>query len=298
VDNFPLRAVLAATIIHFLWGGNPVAVKWGLEVFPPLASGFVRFSIGAAAIIIWAVARKHPLWPPHEEWLPLSALAVLFTIQITMMNVGYGMTSGSLGAILIALNPLFAAGFSHFVFPDDRLTLRRTVGLAVAFSGTALVLAGSNAANAGDSSMLGNIILLGSAALLGGRLIGSAKVLRRLDEVRATVWMILLSLPLFAVGSALTETIAFENMGWRPVVGILYQGLVVAGLAFMVNSYLMKRYSPTMVASFNFVSPVAGVLLSVWLLNESVGFTELAGLALVAWGLTLVARRGAKRNVA
>jgi len=32
--------VLAVLAIHTLWGGNPVAVKLGLEAFPPLWSGF------------------------------------------------------------------------------------------------------------------------------------------------------------------------------------------------------------------------------------------------------------------
>ena len=98
-------------------------------------------------------------------------------------------------------------------------------------------------------------------------------------------------LPLFAAVWASEETLALENLSWRPVVGILYQGLVVAGVGFMVNSWLMKRHSPTMVASFNFVSPVAGVALSVWLLDEALRVELLAGLVLVAAGLALITRR-------
>jgi len=43
--------------------------------------------------------------------------------------------------------------------------------------------------------------------------------------------------------------------------------------------------------SFNFVSPVAGVLLGVAILGERVSAGLLGGVALVALGLVLVARR-------
>jgi drug/metabolite transporter (DMT)-like permease len=53
----------------------------------------------------------------------------------------------------------------------------------------------------------------------------------------------------------------------------------------------MKRYTPSVMMSFNFVSPVAGVLLSVWLLDERISALLLVGMALVAAGLALIARK-------
>jgi drug/metabolite transporter (DMT)-like permease len=43
--------------------------------------------------------------------------------------------------------------------------------------------------------------------------------------------------------------------------------------------------------SFNFVAPVAGVLLGVWLLDEHLTAALLGGMALVALGITLLARK-------
>jgi drug/metabolite transporter (DMT)-like permease len=53
----------------------------------------------------------------------------------------------------------------------------------------------------------------------------------------------------------------------------------------------MKRYTPSVMMSFNFVSPVAGVILAAWLLDERVTPLLLAGMALVAAGLALITRR-------
>jgi drug/metabolite transporter (DMT)-like permease len=84
---------------------------------------------------------------------------------------------------------------------------------------------------------------------------------------------------------------SWEHIGAAPVAGILYQGIVVAGLAFTVNFYLLRRYTPSVMISFNFVSPVAGVLLGVAILGESLSSSLLGGMVLVALGLVLIARR-------
>jgi drug/metabolite transporter (DMT)-like permease len=53
----------------------------------------------------------------------------------------------------------------------------------------------------------------------------------------------------------------------------------------------MKRYAPSVIVSFNFISPIAGVLLSAWLLGDVITGHLWAGMLLVAVGLFLIARR-------
>jgi drug/metabolite transporter (DMT)-like permease len=53
----------------------------------------------------------------------------------------------------------------------------------------------------------------------------------------------------------------------------------------------MRRYSPSVMISFNFVSPMAGVMLGVAILGERVSGGLLGGMVLVAIGLALIARR-------
>jgi drug/metabolite transporter (DMT)-like permease len=53
----------------------------------------------------------------------------------------------------------------------------------------------------------------------------------------------------------------------------------------------MRRYPPSVMISFNFVAPVAGVLLSLLLLGDTLTAGLIGGMALVALGLSLIARR-------
>ena len=127
--SVPLHAIAIAVIIHALWGGNPIAVKFGLEVFPPYWSAFIRFVVGIAAVLAWAWYRKLRIWPRPEEWLALLIIGLMFTAQIALMNIGIEKTSGTMASILIATNPLFAALFAHLMIAGDRLSVQRTAGL-------------------------------------------------------------------------------------------------------------------------------------------------------------------------
>ena len=287
----PLQAIAISLLIHTLWGGNPVAVKFSLLVFPPLWTAFLRFVIAIVCVAMWARLVGVSMWPARHEWPALALIATLFTVQIAAMNIGFDLTTGSMGSVLIATNPLFAALFAHFLIAGDRMTLMKSAGLLVAFFGTALVLVSGAGGVDLAHGTLGNVICLVSACLLGGRLIVSARVLQRMDEARVVLWQMILSLPLFALGGALFETIRWEAMDWRPLAGLLYQGVIVAGLGFSVSFYLMKRYTPSVMVSFNFVSPIAGVLLSGWLLGDAISAYLWAGMLLVASGLFLIARR-------
>jgi drug/metabolite transporter (DMT)-like permease len=274
-----------------LWGANPVAIKVGLEAFPPLWSSFLRFALGIACVAAWARIVGIPLAPPPVERSTHLWLGLLFTVQIAVMYVGFAATSAVNGAVLIATNPLFGVLFAHFFVSGDRLTPVRALGATVAFAGTALVLLRGAGPHALEASTHGDWIVLASACLLGLRLALAGRALQRVNDVRLVLWQMTVSLPLFLAGALALETVRVENIGPAPVAGIVYQGVVVAGLGFTVNFYLMRRYTPSVIISFNFIAPVAGVALGVWLLGERVTPGLLGGMALVAAGLALIARK-------
>ena len=289
--SVPLGAVLVSIVIHSLWGGNPVAVKLSLVAFPPLTTAFLRFAIGIACVAAWAHWRGLGLLPEKGEWRALWIVALLFAVQIASMNIGFDHTSGAMGSVLIATNPLFAVMFAHFLIAGDRLTPAKAAGLLLAMAGTALALLADADVAALDPGAVGNWIVLSSAVMLGLRLSLSARFVRRIEPTKVALWQMVLSLPLFGTGALWLEEIAWDRVGPAPIAGLLFQGVVIAGVGFTVSYHLMKRYTPSVMMSFNFVSPIAGVAFAAWLLGDRVGVLLLAGMALVAVGLYLVARQ-------
>ncbi len=288
--KLPLTAILLAVLVHSLWGGNPVAVKIGIEVFPPFWSGFVRFAIGISCIALWARAKGVRMWPERHEWRPFIPLSIMFFVQISLMNVGFKLTDGAVASVLTSTYPMFAAVTAHFMLQDDRLTMVKASGLAVAFVGVSVILTRDIDLNSMAWLELGSLVILCHAAMLGFRMIYSAKLIRQIDPFRVMSWQMILSLPAFALAGSLSETIAWHNLSWQPIMALLYQGVVIAGFGFMINAILMKRYSPSLMLSFGFISPISGVLLSLWLLSETLSWQIVAGMAFVGFGLVIIAR--------
>jgi len=225
----------------------------------------------------------------REELMPFSMLGSLFFIQIWLMNEGFSLSSGAISSVLISTFPLFAAFFSHYMIKGDQLTFLRILGLAVAFLGTSVIVLRRGGLDVEEFSIWGAAIVLLSAKLLGFRLILSAKMVRQTEPTRVVAWMMILSLGAFMLGGLMFEEIRWENLDWPPLAGILYQGVVIAGFGFMAMGFLYKFYSPTLVSSFGFISPVCGVLLSAWLLDEPLTWSIAIGTVCVGAGLVLIA---------
>lgn len=287
--KIPLQAIALSVLIHTLWGGNPVGAKLGLVVFPPYWSAFIRFVFGIMTIWIWCRLRGIRMWPTSDEWSPLLWISLLFTVQIGLMNMGLDQTTGINGSILISTNPLFAAVFAHFLLASDGLKPLKIVGLILGFSGVVITLVGVGAES--ETIKLGNSgdwLCLLSASLLGFRLIASAKAMKSLNPFRLAMWQMIFSLPLFALAGSVFETIRWDMLSWLPIMGLAYQGIVVAGIGFMASLWLISRYQASVMVSFNFIAPVTGVLFSALLLNEALSSGVLTGVVLLAAGMILV----------
>jgi drug/metabolite transporter (DMT)-like permease len=84
-------------------------------------------------------------------------------------------------------------------------------------------------------------------------------------------------------------------MTQRLAFSVGYQGLVIAGFGFIGNMWLLKHYLPSGVTAISLTTPIWGVLLSNLVLDEPLGSTLFAGLALVVLGSAaaqVAARRG------
>ena len=291
MTSVPLQAILLIIFVQVLWGGNPVAVKFGLEAFPPLWSGFLRFSVAIFCLLIWAGIKRIPMMPRRHEWKPLGMIAVVFFVQIWAMNYGFDLSTGAISSILISTHPLFAALFAFMMVQGERATLAKSVGMAVAFVGTAVIILRGGGLSADSFSLTGALIILFSSILLGYRLILASQQAKKIETIRVVVWQMLLPLWAFGLGGFLLEDIAWQNVGWLPISGILYQGVFIAGLGFMVNTWMMKTYSPSVVVSFGFTAPISGVLLSIWLLDESFTWVVAIGTVCVGAGLILITKK-------
>ncbi|MBI1930181.1 DMT family transporter [Candidatus Poribacteria bacterium] len=284
------RVIALVMLLALLWGGNSVSIKIGLQGIPPLALAGLRFLLGLAAITAWSLSQRIQMRMNRGELLPLVCLSAIFLMQIIALNVGTRFTLASHSTILVTTYPFFTALFAHFWVPGERLTLRKTVGICIAFSGVLLTFAKHLQPGTHDF-LLGDLIVLTSGCLLGLRTVVTKRLVQSIHPYRLLVWLMILSLPCFFGLSFFLEKGASYHFSASGVAAICYQGLVVAGFCFVAWTSVLERYSPSKLVVLFFTTPLFGVLLSHLLLGDEISPSLIAGAGFVAGGIYLVNKK-------
>ena len=276
-----------ASLTAILWGGNNIAIKFALMGFPPFALAAIRFVLGAAFILIWVYVSRVPLRMESGERQGLFLLAFLFTVQIYLMNAGIHHTLAGRSTIFISTHPFFIALFAHILLPGDRLSPLKIVGMTLSFLGVILIFAESLVM--GDYQyLLGDLMVLISGLLLGLRIVYTKRLTQGIHPGKLLLWQAALSIPAFLLLSLIFEGDYSYQLNTEVVLGILYQGLVIAGFGFMIHTILLQRYVASKLGVFHFATPLFGVVFSNILLGEAISIGLIGSMILVAVGITIV----------
>ena len=283
------RVLGLAFCLSAFWSGNPVAVKVGLMDAPPFRLGWMRFVLGAVVVLAFACFKGESLRVEKHERRTLLGLGTLFAVQLVFLNLGQDRTSSGHAAVILSAYPLWTALFAHFFVPGDRLTAWRGLGALIAYAGVMVVFSAS-VRGTGPVSLRGDLLLAISCALLGARQIVLSRSAQRISIVKLLLAQAGVGTVSFFVASVFLET---EPTNWTPrlSIALLYQGVLIAGVAFLLQTWLLKHYPPSRVTNVYLTQPVFGVFLSWAILREQVGSELYLGAILVVAGLFLVQRR-------
>ena len=284
------RASAALVILCASWGLNQVAVKLALAGIPPMLQMGLRSLLAAVLVYAWCRIRRIEVFGRDRTLVPGIAAGLLFGVEFMLLYAGLTLTTASRAAVLLYLAPFHVALGAHFLL-GERLTLRKTLGLAGAFSGVVLVFSGGGTAVPAGASLLGDALCVAaSVAWAATTLVIKGSVLRSAPAEKTLLYQLALSAALGLPVSLLVG----ETVGdWLdPVVfsAFAYQVLWVASITFVIWFMLMSRYPASLLSSYTFLTPVFGVLFGALLLGEPVTWRLVAALVLVAAGIYLVNR--------
>ena len=289
-----LRAGSLAFTLASLWAGLPIAVKAGLEYAPPLRIGFWRFILGMIVVIIYAIVTRQSIKVERSEYWPLFILGILFSIQTAFMNIGQYFTTAGHTGVLITTFPLWASVFAHFFVPNDNLSKRRVLGATIAYMGAAAVfvrsiIAGTEGIDA-INPWLGDLLIMCSAVLLGLRQV----YLSQLGQ-NISLFKMLMAQGIFGSVTFLAGSLIFEpeptRLTFILLMSLFYQGIIIAGFAFLAQTWLLSNYLPSRVTLISLSSPVTTAILAWLILGEAIGPELWAGAVLVIIGSYIAQRQ-------
>ena len=294
-DNAWLRAM--PWVFVLIWSTGFIVARYGMPHAPPMKFLAVRYALSILCFLPW-IWFSGVKWPSsRKQWLHLSVTGVL-------MHAGYlggvwaaikaGMGSG-LSALIVGIQPVLTAIWLSGT--GAKVSRRQWAGLLLGFAGLVLVV--SRKFGAGGPSDQANWLNLSFAVMaLFAITVGTLYQKRYVAacDVRSANAVQLLAALLVTLPLALLE---FEAMRWTHGDGGVNWELTgamawsVLGLTLGGSSLLymlIQRGAAASVTSLMYLVPPCTALIAWTLFDEPITLVTVAGIALTAFGVSLVVR--------
>ncbi|HEX9724122.1 MAG TPA: EamA family transporter [Vicinamibacteria bacterium] len=288
----PRRALVALAfgLVCLIWGTTWAAIQIGLRGIPPFSGVAIRFAIAATVLLAVAWATGVRLGRTRRErmlWLGNGILSFIIAYGVVYWSEQW-IPSG-LAAVLFATYPLFVAIVGHFGLPNEAVSPRELVGIAVGFGGVGVIFS-EDVTLGGPEVYLAALVMLisplaaafGTVAvkrwgsgihpfsLAGGPMAVASGVMGMLavwlERTRTFVWN-------------------FESIG-----SILYLAICGSAVAFFLYYWLLSILPAKRLALTAYIIPLVAVLVGM-LRGESFHSQVLVGGALVVTGVALAVGR-------
>ena len=274
-----------------LLGGHSLAVKISLQGFPPLKMAFFRYILGTLAVGGVGFFQGMSMRLRFEELRRLILIAVLHALHTVLLNIGTEFTIAARSTIFFTLYPIFSVVFGHFWLPDDRLSVRKILGVLCAFGGVIAAIAPNLRGTDTLEYLIGDLIVTLAACFFGLRITLTKVFVQDIYPHRLLFWLLSLNIPCFLFLSHFFERGKPIELTLASGAGMLYQGWILTGFCFLTLTWVLRKYKASKLVVLYFLMPVSGVLFSNLLLGDKLSLSILAGTALIGVGIYLVNMR-------
>ena len=274
-----------------LLGGNSLAVKISLQGIPPLKMALLRYILGVLAVGGVGFFQGMSMRLRFEELRRLILIAVLHALHTVLLNIGTEFTIASRSTIFFTLYPIFTVIFGHFWLPDDRLSLRKILGVLSAFGGVVAAIAPTLRGSGTLEYLMGDLIVTLAACFFGLRITLTKVYVQDIYPHRLLIWLLSLNIPCFLALSYFFERGKPIELTLASGAGMLYQGWILTGFCFLTLTWVLRKYKASKLVVLYFFMPVSGVLFSNLFLGDELSLSILAGTVLIGVGIYLVNMR-------
>lgn len=284
----PTRSWLPSyLLLALIWGGSFYFMKLGLLSLTPAGVALSRIVLGLLTLLVISAITRTRL-APRRAWLPLFVAAALMT-SVPWLLFAYGEQhiSSALAGIINGATPLMTLVAILLVFPEERPTRQRIIGLAVGFGGVLVVMGIWQ--GLGAATWVGIIACTVAIACYGfsfpyvrRHLTGGPNATSLAPIALATGLMImgtLQAIPMVAIGG-----FSQAPIGLSTVLGMLALGCLGSGLAYILNFRVISASDATTASTVTYLTPLVAVVAGAFLLDEHISWNQPVGGVLIVLG--------------
>jgi drug/metabolite transporter (DMT)-like permease len=293
------RAHVSLLGVVVVWAGSFSVIKALLD--DGVAAGdiaILRYAIAAPgfAYILWRARGLPGLTRGDAARVAAAGLLVVVGYHM-FLNIGTRYTTSGIAALVVALAPGMTMILA-FSLGLDRVTLRRILGLAVAFLGVAIVIALGSGRELSLDGAKGPLIVLGAPLAFALYNVLLKPLLSRYDLLALTAASSLIGIVGLApfARSSTVDTVTHATAA--EAVLLLYLGVLSTLLGYIFWNLGLKSLGPTRAVTYTYaISPLA-VAFGAIFLDEPVTIWLALGAILVVGGIATAQGVQLTRHVA
>lgn len=269
-----LGKVLAAfAAIYFIWGSTFITIRIAITDIPPLLMCGVRLLSAGVILVAWARAAGDA-WPRGIEWRDAALVGILLPgIGNAAVTLGETHVSSGLVALLVASIPLWMALLAALGPRAERPAPLALLGLALGFTGIALLLGPgvSGPAGAGHALVWALIPVAGSFSWAWGSLWSRRAKTPRSPRMATGVGLVAGGLLVLLASALVGEPARFDpsRVGAPALLSLAYLSVFGSVVAFSAYLFLLRVVSPALVSTYAFVNPIVAMTLGALFAGEA-----------------------------
>ena len=300
-SNFILYACI--TLIMAIWSVNYLTTKYALRFLPPLTMASFRvISAASFMLLVYPIAARSRAFAAdlkaHKQPRTLRdfftfAYLGFFCVTLNQMcfTVGLRYTSVAHSAIILGMGPIYALILA-VLFRLESLTWSKALGMAVSFTGVAILASASGGVGRHSPTLAGDLITLCGSLAFAFYVVLGKRVAGKYDALTMTTWNYLLGAAI-VLPLAIHQAVAFGPLAnyravpWQAWACFAFTALFSSTLAYLFYFWLLRYLQASQLSAFTYFLPVAATILGILFLHERGSLAELFGAALALLGLYL-----------
>jgi drug/metabolite transporter (DMT)-like permease len=287
------RLALGFAAVYFIWGSTFLAIRYGVEGFPPFLFSGIRFT--TAGLLFYALMRlRGAAAPERRHWRSAVVIGALMPAGGTGLVTWAEQTVPSgIAALLVATGPLFIVMIDGLRPNGTHLPKSVLASLGLGFVGVVVLL------NPARATQLDGIDLVGSGVALISALSWAFGAVYAKGAPQPGSRLLAVGMQMTAAGVVLLATgglmgeHAQINLATIPVrswLGLAYL-IVVGSLGFCAYMWLLSVSTLAKVSTHAYINPVVALALGSLIAGEALGIRTLVSATMVILAVAVIITR-------
>lgn len=275
-------------LLGLIWGGSFFFARIAVQHVPPLTLVFLRLLLAALALHVYIAGRLDMYPILKARWREFLILGIINNVlPHALIFFGQTRIGAGLAAILNATTPIWTVLIANYLTSDEKLSSAKIAGCLVGLAGT-IVLIGPSISTGSEAPLWALLLPVlaavsyGFAATYGKRFKGVPSPVTAAGQLTASS---LIALPLSLLSDRPWELAAPPL---DALLAILALALLSTAFAYILYFRIMAMAGATNASLVTLLVPPSAIVLGVLFLGERLRLAELAGMALIGFGLVIL----------